>query len=217
MSPPGLGGDSLREAMIGYGIEVDMHPFGAAFKARPVDDIDLIVIFLTRYEPTTRALIQQRMSELRASFPDIPAIALLESADRDSGNILYELGFTAVVLGLPSVKIALAVIHLVLLGGPFITSEIRLASDTVAKHDTPSVAPAQKPDNLFSNMIFTKREIALLEHLRAGMQNKLIAYRLGISESTVKAHLRNIMTKLQAKNRTEVIFLLSRDSIRQPD
>jgi DNA-binding NarL/FixJ family response regulator len=54
----------------------------------------------------------------------------------------------------------------------------------------------------------------LIDLLRSGMQNKLMAFRLGISESTVKAHLRNIMTKLRAKNRTQTVFMLSRSILR---
>ena len=46
------------------------------------------------------------------------------------------------------------------------------------------------------------------------MQKKLIAYELGISESTVKAHLRSIMTKLKAKNRTQAVCMLAQDTER---
>ena len=43
------------------------------------------------------------------------------------------------------------------------------------------------------------------------MPNKIIAYELGISQSTVKAHLHNIMAKLHAKNRTHAICLIGED------
>ena len=46
------------------------------------------------------------------------------------------------------------------------------------------------------------------------MQNKLIAYELGISQSTVKAHLRSIMMKLKAKNRTEAACMLAQEAER---
>lgn len=39
------------------------------------------------------------------------------------------------------------------------------------------------------------------------MPNKLIAYELNMCESTVKVHVRTIMKKLKARNRTEVAFL----------
>jgi len=64
------------------------------------------------------------------------------------------------------------------------------------------------------DVCFTRRELELLNLLRQGMQNKRIAYELGISQSTVKAHLRNIMMKLKAKNRTEAACMLAQEAER---
>jgi DNA-binding NarL/FixJ family response regulator len=52
---------------------------------------------------------------------------------------------------------------------------------------------------------FTTREWAVFECLAAGKSNKIIAYELGISESTVKTRLNSMMAKLKAKNRAELI------------
>jgi DNA-binding NarL/FixJ family response regulator len=43
--------------------------------------------------------------------------------------------------------------------------------------------------------------------LAEGVSNKVIAYRLGISEHTVKFHVTSIMTKLNAGSRTEAVTL----------
>jgi DNA-binding NarL/FixJ family response regulator len=56
----------------------------------------------------------------------------------------------------------------------------------------------------------TAREIEVLNGLRQGKSNKVIAYELNISISTVKIYVRNIMKKLKATNRTQVAFLLQR-------
>lgn len=53
---------------------------------------------------------------------------------------------------------------------------------------------------------FTARQTAVLKALREGKANKIIAYELNMRESTVKVHVRNIMRKLNARNRTEVTF-----------
>jgi DNA-binding NarL/FixJ family response regulator len=50
----------------------------------------------------------------------------------------------------------------------------------------------------------TRRELAVIQAIQQGKSNKLIAYHLNMCESTVKVHVRNIMRKLAAKNRTEV-------------
>ena len=53
-------------------------------------------------------------------------------------------------------------------------------------------------------MKFTARQIDVLTCLRQGKPNKTIAFELGMSESTVKVHIRQIMDKLHASNRTQV-------------
>ena len=56
---------------------------------------------------------------------------------------------------------------------------------------------------------FTARQAAVANALWRGKSNKVIAYELSMSESTVKVHIRNIMKKLEATNRTEAAFKLS--------
>jgi len=54
---------------------------------------------------------------------------------------------------------------------------------------------------------FSSRQANVIEALRRGKSNKVIAYELNMCESTVKVHVRNIMKRLNAKNRTEVAFM----------
>ncbi len=51
----------------------------------------------------------------------------------------------------------------------------------------------------------TRREIEVLELLAAGLPNKAIASRLGISDQTVKFHVGSISGKLGASNRTDAV------------
>jgi DNA-binding NarL/FixJ family response regulator len=52
---------------------------------------------------------------------------------------------------------------------------------------------------------FTPSEMAVLDRLKLGKANKIIAHELGVSESTVKVHVGRIMKKLNATNRTQVV------------
>ncbi|MFT3973472.1 MAG: response regulator transcription factor [Amaricoccus sp.] len=56
---------------------------------------------------------------------------------------------------------------------------------------------------------FTSRQLDVVNALRRGKANKIIAFELDMSESTVKVHIRNIMKKLKATNRTEAAFKLN--------
>ena len=57
--------------------------------------------------------------------------------------------------------------------------------------------------------VFTPRQASVAHALRRGKANKIIAYELNMCESTVKIHIRNILKKLKATNRTEAAFKLN--------
>ncbi len=87
-------------------------------------------------------------------------------------------------------------LRLVLVGGRFVPS--RSLIEAVQTCDRVS------SDLTTLDATFTSRQVAVIEALRRGKPNKVIAYELNMCESTVKVHVRNIMKKLRAKNRTEV-------------
>jgi DNA-binding NarL/FixJ family response regulator len=67
--------------------------------------------------------------------------------------------------------------------------------------------PTPDPDSL------TQRELDVLRLVVAGRRNKEIAADLGVSENTVKFHLRNILDKLHAQSRAEVVARAVREGL----
>ena len=61
----------------------------------------------------------------------------------------------------------------------------------------------------------TEREIEVLRHIAGGNRNKDIAERLFISEETVKVHVKHIMEKLGASDRTQAMTIAVRRGIIQ--
>jgi two-component system, NarL family, response regulator len=59
----------------------------------------------------------------------------------------------------------------------------------------------------FEDNELTPREIEVLRHVAAGNANKMVADNLGISEETVKAHVRSILSKLDANDRTHAVTI----------
>lgn len=97
-------------------------------------------------------------------------------------------------------KTVSAAIRFVTAGGVFAPVDLLLADETKsfpARDET--VAPAG---------LLTPRQMTVLSLLQQGKANKIIAYELGMSESTVKVHIRNIMRKMGATNRTQAIYKL---------
>ncbi len=62
----------------------------------------------------------------------------------------------------------------------------------------------------------TQREIGLLQLVAEGMSNKAVAQALSISENTVKYHMKNILQKLGAQNRTEAVTQAIRVGLLDP-
>jgi len=63
----------------------------------------------------------------------------------------------------------------------------------------------------------TAREIQVLGQVANGNANKIIADRLSISEDTVKAHMKNILSKLAANDRTHAVTIAIRRGILELD
>jgi DNA-binding NarL/FixJ family response regulator len=95
-----------------------------------------------------------------------------------------------------SFNVAVEAVRLVKAGGVFIP-----ASSIVPSGDEPIQAK--------NSALLTQRQMEVVEEIRHGKANKQIAYELNMSEHTVKVHLRHIMRKLKARNRTEVAVLSS--------
>ncbi|QBE66370.1 response regulator transcription factor [Pseudoduganella lutea] len=69
----------------------------------------------------------------------------------------------------------------------------------------PSVAVAMA-DHMHADSL-SQREIQVLELAAFGKTNKLIGVQLGISEATVKVHMKSILSKLDANDRTHAVML----------
>jgi DNA-binding NarL/FixJ family response regulator len=70
--------------------------------------------------------------------------------------------------------------------------------------------PAQVAQTLaqhFGNEVLSEREIEVLKQIAEGNRNKDIGVQLSISEETVKAHVRHILDKLDAKDRTQAVSI----------
>jgi DNA-binding NarL/FixJ family response regulator len=134
---------------------------------------------------------------------DAPPIVLL--ADEDEPDQIIEALDSGVRGYIPmSVPLSVAVeaMHLVRAGGTYVPVSSLLSCRRTLE------SSAQAPSDT-NGGVFTSRQTAVLKALREGKANKLIAYELSMRESTVKVHVRNIMKKLKARNRTEVAFKTS--------
>jgi len=82
------------------------------------------------------------------------------------------------------------------------------------KKRIPPQLAAQLAEHLGDEAL-TEREIEVLRHIAGGNRNRDIAERLFISEETVKVHIKHIMEKLGAADRTQAVAIAVRRGIIQ--
>lgn len=82
------------------------------------------------------------------------------------------------------------------------------------KKRIPAELAAQLAEHLGDEAL-TEREIEVLGHIAGGNRNRDIAERLFISEETVKVHIKHIMEKLGAADRTQAVAIAVRRGIIQ--
>ena len=70
----------------------------------------------------------------------------------------------------------------------------------------PSILAAKLADRV-SGEALSAREIEVLRQIAGGNRNRDIAERLFISEETVKVHIKHIMEKLGASDRTQAVAI----------
>ena len=155
------------------------------------------VLFVLGSRKVTDALVAEEIEKLLREFKGVPVILVAESDDISQIVHALELGVQGYIPSSIGVKVCVEAISLVLAGGIFVPGSSLLSIKKLLQQ---SAGVAQPP----MGGMFTHRQAAVVDALRRGKANKIIAFDLNLRESTVKVHIRNIMKKLKATNRTEV-------------
>ena len=71
-------------------------------------------------------------------------------------------------------------------------------------------APARDTDLAARVASLTRQQLRVLQMVRQGMLNKQIAHELGVGETTIKAHVSEIMRKLNVVSRTQAVIEVAR-------
>jgi DNA-binding NarL/FixJ family response regulator len=159
-------------------------------------DVDLVLLDLTM--PGISGF--SGLIYLRAQFPAIPVVIV--SASDDGGTIRQSLdfgasGFIPKRFGVDTLRDA---IMKVLGGDVWVPPDTDLSSAT-----DPELARLR--DRLVT---LTPQQVRVLMMLSEGLLNKQIAYELGVSEATIKAHVSAILQKLGVESRTQAVIAAAR-------
>ena len=147
-------------------------------------------------DPVIVEQVKSLSSELR-----VPVVLLADSVDLLQIMKALENGAKGYVPSSVSIDVCIEAIALALAGGIYLPASSVLSMRQMLEVETPAARPLES--------MFTARQVEVVTALRRGKANKIIAYELNLRESTVKVHIRNIMKKMNASNRTEVAYKLN--------
>jgi DNA-binding NarL/FixJ family response regulator len=191
---------ALREAVSGV---IDSAEIGEASTFEEVTDllerggeVDLILLDLRM--PGVRGF--SGLMYLRAQYPGVPVVVVSANDEPAVIRRCMEFGasgFFPKTLGADVLRAALV---RVLQGEVWTPPDVDLAPDA----DAESAAMIARLSSL------TPQQVRVLMMLSGGLLNKQIAYQLGVSEATVKAHVSAILQKLGVDSRTQAVIAAGR-------
>jgi DNA-binding NarL/FixJ family response regulator len=194
--------DCLTQALRTLHPELSIVPFGSVADCIGAGTAGLhLILYYSHSESSSEMLVLQHVKELRQACASTPIIVLSDARTalqpRNIRNALNSGAQGFIPTSITEMSAAVAAIRFVKDGGTFAPLDLLLTQRTA------SPAPASESP---STKHLTPRQMTVLSHLRQGKANKIIAYELGMTESTVKVHIRNIMRKMGATNRTQAVY-----------
>ena len=187
---------ALREAVSGLFARTDVTEAGTFEEVSEHlehgGEVDLILLDLSM--PGVRGF--SGLMYLRAQYPGLPIVVVSANDDPAVIRRCMEFGasgFIPKTLGIEAMRTAVA---RVLQGEVWTPPDVDLARQA----DAETAAMIARLSTL------TPQQVRVLMMLSGGLLNKQIAYELGVSEATVKAHVSAILQKLGVDSRTQAVI-----------
>jgi DNA-binding NarL/FixJ family response regulator len=162
--------------------------------------VPILILFSLQPQNADDSEIHQNLSLLGGNSGGAPVVIISDSEDTSQVVSALKCGARGYIPTSVTLNVALEAMRLVGAGGTFAPTSALLHAGTPSEAAPPHYDVSKK-------VLFTARQLAVLVALRRGKANKQIAYELNMREGTVKVHVRHIMKKLRARNRTEVAII----------
>ena len=185
---------AMREAISGLMANADIAEAGTFDDTVEMISVDVDLVLLDLTMPGVRGF--SGLMYLRAQYPSVPVIVVSANDDPVAIRRCMEFGasgFIPKTLGIDAMRTA---ISRVLAGAVWTPPDVDLSS----------AADADAAELMARMATLTPQQVRVLMMLSEGLLNKQIAYQLGVSEATVKAHVSAILQKLGVESRTQAVI-----------
>ncbi len=188
---------ALREAVAGLLERVDIAEAGTFDELVELlergGDVDLVLLDLTM--PGARGF--SGLMYMRAQYPSVPVIVVSANDDPAAIRRCMEFGASGFIPKTLGVEChARERFQAILGGGVWTPPDVDLAGGS----------DAEAAELMTRMATLTPQQVRVLMMLSEGLLNKQIAYQLGVSEATVKAHVSAILQKLGVESRTQAVI-----------
>lgn len=143
---------------------------------------------------------------MRGRFPGLPVVIISASEDPEVMHNSLACGALGFISKSADLEEIFAAIGRVLCGDTYLPAAAGAHSPTQTGVD----------EHAASIATLTPHQFRVFTLLREGLLNKQIAYELGVSEATIKAHVTAILRKLGVNNRTQAVILADRLALPTP-
>jgi DNA-binding NarL/FixJ family response regulator len=143
----------------------------------------------------------REIEALHAALPETPIVVAAESENPHRARLILGAGTRGFLPTSLSLKVLMGALDLVLAGGIYVPSALIEPSQPRPTLAAPLRSHAEPWSDL------TRRQRDVLALISQGNSNKLIADALAMSESTVKAHVKQIIKRLNVANRTQAALI----------
>jgi DNA-binding NarL/FixJ family response regulator len=187
----------MRDALSdGFEVEEVATRFEAVELVQDIGSFDVAVVDMRWHAPSTNGHIggTEAIRALRKTEPSLGIVAHGERPERHLANAAIQAGAGAFVSRT---------------AGP---DQLRRAVDAVMAQESfldPDVPPSGSRGKL------TRRQREILQLLADGGSINQAARELGLSDETVKTHTKNILARLEARNRPHAVAIAMRESLIQ--
>src|SRR4051794_16187493 len=144
----------------------------------------------------------EEIETLRSVLPDAPVVVVAESENPHRARMILKAGTRGFLPTSLSLKVLMGALALFMAGGVYAPSSL-----TGPAQPGMSAEPAGRGGGREPWSELTRRQRDVLGLISQGKSNKLIADALSMSESTVKAHVKQIIKRLHVANRTQAALL----------
>src|SRR3970040_1733136 len=123
--------------------------------------------------------------------------------------VLLDMGMPGGLQGTWKIRQRMPEVEIVVMADSLHPATVRLALALMDEFAHP--APRRQPWTAGDGL--TSRELEILRELANGITDQEIAARLGLAAGTVKTHIRHILHKLGARNRTQAVAWVLREGL----